>query len=652
MKKTLVSIIILLTGQVLSGQTLFTYGKKAVAVNKEEFLAAFKRNNPEDQSLKAKKEYLQTFYIPFKLKVQAARDIQLDTLPFLKNELENYKRQVADDHLVADSAIQALCAEAYVRSQRDIRLSHIFIPFDDAYVQPNSYIHPEPEDTMTAYKKAISAYNALLGGADFAGTARRFSADPSVKMNAGDLGFITVFSLPYQLENIAYELEKGTFSTPYKSKGGYHILLKTDERPAFGSLQGAQILLAFPPGISQGEKQKLRARADSLYKTLLSGADFNQLARQHSSDYNAATTGGVLNPDFRVGRYTPGFESAVISLTRNGDFTKPVETEYGIHIVRRDSHLPVSTDSLQALVDFRPQVLNDARIRISNELEEKRMLGVVGYKDLFGNDELLWQVTDGLVRTDNYQLPEKMTLSAPVFAIGNETRTLGDWVAYIQTIKNNYRTGSDIPYATLMKHYATVTAKKYYKDNLEIYNPTFRKQVKEFEEGNLFFEIMGRQVWNKGADNEKKLARFYKKHQAKYTWGESVNAILFTATDKNTAADIKADPQRFVENWRSFSQTPNGNIIADSMRFETALIPGYNSAMQENKLSVLTEQVAEGPASFLFIISKIAGGAPKTFAEARGFVIGDYQLELDSQWQKSLRKKYRVLVNDVVLNSL
>lgn len=651
MKRILTSALILLMGQTLAAQTLFTYGKNGI-VDKEEFLAAFNKNNPEDKSLQAKKEYLEQFYIPFKLKVQAAHDMHLDTLPFFKHELDNYKHQVLDDNLIADSAVRALCAEAYTRSLRDIRLSHIFVPFDDAYVLPDSYIHPEPEDTTAAYRKITSAYNTLLAGAGFAETARQYSGDPSAKINAGDLGFITVFSLPYQLENIAYHLEKGKFSAPYKSKGGYHILFKTDERPAFGTIKGAQLLLAFPPGITAGEKQILRVRADSLYNVLRTGADFDLLTRKYSSDFNAAMTGGALNPDFRIGRYDHNFETAVTALTQDGDITKPFETAYGIHIVKRDGRIPVSTDSMQALAAFRPQVLSDPRISITNELEEKRILRLVGYKDLFNNDDLLWTITQGVVYGDGSELPNEITASTAIFAVGNETRSLKDWVDYIQTIKNNYRAGTSIPYATLMKHYTTVTAKKYYRDNLEFYSPAFRKQLKEFEEGNLFFEIMGRQVWNKGSDDEKKLTKFYKRNQSQYIWGESINAILFTATDKNGAADIKADPQTFVNNWRTISETPNGNIIADSARFETAFVPGYNSSMPVNSLSVLSEPVADGPASMLFIISKQEGGSPKTFTEARGFVVNDYQEELDKKWQKSLRKKYRVVVNEPLLNSL
>ncbi|MBX3240516.1 MAG: peptidylprolyl isomerase [Chitinophagaceae bacterium] len=651
MKKKLALPILLLFCGTVSAQTLFTYGKQAV--DREEFLKAFNKNNAEDTTAEAKKIYLEQFYIPFRLKVQAARDMRLDTLPSLKYELINYKRQITEDYLLEEGALEELCKEAYDRSLTDIRLSHIFIPFDEAYIRnPEGYMQPETTDTTAAYRQVMAAYSALQQGADFTQTALEYSKDPEVKTNNGDIGFITVFSLPYHIESIAYTLDNGKFSEPYKSKAGYHIFQKTGERPAFGSIKGAQILLAFPPGIMPGEKQTLRKRADSLYRALQSGSDFDQLARQYSSDFNAATTGGALNPDFKIGRYEKTFEDAVMGLTKDGDYTRPFETAYGIHIVQRHQHVPVISDSLQAVTLFKNMVLNDTRIKISNERQDKNILAAVGYRDQFNNDALLWQVTDSLVKNSGYTLPKKITPATVIFSFGNESRTLKDWVDYVNTLKNNYRPGTEIPYAAIMQHYVKVTANQYYRENLDLYNEAFRAQLKEFEEGNLFFEVMGRQVWNKGADNEAALKKYYNANKSRYVWGESVNAVLFTALDAQAAQEIKSNPADFVKNWRKYANNTEGSIIADSTRFETAYIPGYKSDMPENSLSVLSEYSSEGPAGLLFILSRIPGGTEKRFEEARGFVINDYQSELDKKWITSLKKKYRVKINDQVLRTL
>ena len=51
----------------------------------------------------------------------------------------------------------------------------------------------------------------------------------------GDLGYVTVFTLPYDLENIVYSLKANSFSAPFKTKMGYHIFKNVSERKPLGS---------------------------------------------------------------------------------------------------------------------------------------------------------------------------------------------------------------------------------------------------------------------------------------------------------------------------------------------------------------------------------------------------------------------------------
>ncbi|MBS1607948.1 MAG: peptidylprolyl isomerase, partial [Bacteroidetes bacterium] len=95
-----------------------------------------------------------------------------------------------------------------------------------------------------------------------------------------DIGFITVFNLPYVLENIAYSTAPGKFSNIYHSKAGYHIFKNIGERKAVGKVKAQQILLAFPPGSDEATKKAIGKRADSLYKVLLKGGDITKLASQ------------------------------------------------------------------------------------------------------------------------------------------------------------------------------------------------------------------------------------------------------------------------------------------------------------------------------------------------------------------------------------
>ena len=85
----------------------------------------------------------------------------------------------------------------------------------------------------------------LQSGKNFDDVALKFSADPSVAQNKGNLGYITVFSLPYQFENVIYNLSPGKFSTPYRSNSGYHIFKKLGKEKQLAELRFHKFLLLF-----------------------------------------------------------------------------------------------------------------------------------------------------------------------------------------------------------------------------------------------------------------------------------------------------------------------------------------------------------------------------------------------------------------------
>src|SRR6476469_531624 len=123
MKKILLVFFIACCVSGVYAQTLFTYGNNAVT--KDEFLRAYNKNKTAvvDKST-ALKEYLD-LYIKFKLKVKAARDMHLDTLPALTTDLQNFRTQIEESYLNDDKEVDKLVQEAFTRSQKDIHISHL-----------------------------------------------------------------------------------------------------------------------------------------------------------------------------------------------------------------------------------------------------------------------------------------------------------------------------------------------------------------------------------------------------------------------------------------------------------------------------------------------------------------------------------------------
>lgn len=91
--------------------------------------------------------------------------------------------------------------------------------------------------------------------------------------------------------------------------------------------------------ILQPKTPEGRAKAEELLKELKAGADFAELAKQHSTDPGSGSRGGDLGLVGR-GRMVPEFDAAAFRLDKPGDLSDIIETGFGYHIIRLDEKQP------------------------------------------------------------------------------------------------------------------------------------------------------------------------------------------------------------------------------------------------------------------------------------------------------------------------
>ncbi len=625
----------------IHAQALITYGR--YAISKEEFLKAYGKNNitgkPTEQSYR---DYL-GLYTKYKLKVRAAYDMRLDTLPNQVAELLNFRNQIVDQYMTDENSTNRLVNEAFTRSQKDIHIAHIFIA-----VPKNA----SPADTLKAYKKATEAYAALKSGKDFGETAANYSDDPFAKTNHGDLGFITVFTLPYELETLAYNTAPGKFSTLYRSKSGFHIFKNIEERKAIGKMRAAQILLVFPYHASDAEKADTKQRADSIYHALLNGSDFAELAKKFSGDNMSFQNGGDM-PEFGVGRYESVFEKAAFALKKDGDISEPVETDFGYHIIKRLMRKPVSNTKDKATMDaLRQQVLGDSRINVAKKEMLQTILGQTKFKWGKFDENHLWAYTDSSLQ--NKTLPKFSDINdqAIIFSFAKKSFTVKQWVDYRKSIQNLHAPGTKTN-KEMFDDYRQAVAFEYYRNYLEDYNKTFAAQLNEFRDGNLLFEIMQRQVWDKASADSVGLKKYFDEHHDNYIWQPSADAIIFTCSNEKAARDIMNSLPNNVNKWRKIIDSSKGMAQADSGRFElTQLPPAEGNHFEPGRFSSFAKSSSDNSLTLAYIIHLYNDRMPRTFADARGLVINDYQNFIEDKWIAELKKKYPVKINEAVLKSL
>ena len=206
-------------------------------VRQSEFEYIYNKNNAKnaDYSRSSLEEYLE-LYIKFKLKVQRARDMQLDTIPGLMKELAGYRQQLANSYLNDKEVVHRLVEELYTRMQRDIELSHILIGMKK---------NAGNEDTLEAYNKANTFMDFLHSGTRFEPFAQKNSDDKRSAGKGGYLGYLRAM-LPngfYALENQIYSLKPGEIGGPIRTPLGYHIVKVHGSRESRGEMEAAHLLV-------------------------------------------------------------------------------------------------------------------------------------------------------------------------------------------------------------------------------------------------------------------------------------------------------------------------------------------------------------------------------------------------------------------------
>jgi peptidyl-prolyl cis-trans isomerase SurA len=634
--KKLAALVAVLAGLSVQGQPLFYYGKDSVTT--ADFLRAYRKNHTGAHSEKALRNYLD-LYIASRLKIAEARSRGYDTLPAFLADLESLRQQILPAYLNDREALDRLTEEAFQRSQKDLRLSHLFFAFQDGY------------DTVAAYRRATEALAALKKGQPFEVVAREYSEDPSARSNGGDMGYITVFTLPYELENLAYATPPGGLSPLYRSSAGYHLFRRTADRAPLGRLRAAQILLAFPPGATEESKKAQKRLADSLYRRLQQGDDFGQLAAQFSNDIISAASNGQL-AEFGTGEYDPVFGSAAFGLTKDGQVGAPVETAHGYHIIKRLQRIPVATQRTAAVLSLlRSRVEGSDRMRRPRQELAARILRQGGFQRQLKEEGALWAYADSLLNRRIPARPTGLEGSSPLFRLGERQVTVGEFTSYAQSFRFN-TAGKPKPFPVVMEEFLEATALDHYQNHLEKYNEGFRYQLEEFRDGNLFFEIMQREVWGRAQGDSAALARYYAANRGNYRWKESADAVIFYASDASSGRAFAAALRKSPSSWRSLVESMSEKIAADSGRFELEALPGKPAAIAAGALTSLQENKEDGTASLALVLKRYPAGGLRSFAEARGKVIADYQEVLEKEWLQALRKKYSVRVNEAQVRRL
>ena len=635
--------------QVKNDEVLMTIAGKKIQVG--EFMSIYQKNNVKGENIdkKSLEEYLDLF-INFKLKVQQAEELGLDTLTSFRNELNGYREQLAKPYFTDEATLDRLMHEAYERQKTDLRASHIFFK-----LKPS----PEPDDTLAAYKKAMMVKEKLVQGASFESMALEFSEDPSAKDreanqqhpflrgNKGDLGYFTVFDMVYPFENGAYNTETGSVSNPVRSDYGYHLIRITERRPALGKVTVAHIFVSIPKNATPDDSIRLQKRIDSIYTKLTQGVPFEDLVKTCSDDKGSAAKGGVL-PSFGVNRMVPEFIGAIYTLNNPGDFSKPTVTPYGWHIIKlveRKGQKPFDEEKQE----LKQKIMKDNRGDQTKQVVIARIKSENGVTENPDAKKDFYRVVTDSIFFGKWKVAQAGELSKMIFKVGNRTFLQSDFAEYLEKTQRKQEKQKIESYVDrLYASFLDESILKYEDSQLEKKYPEFKALMTEYRDGILLFDLTDQKVWSKAVKDTLGLKDFYQKNKNNYMWETRLDASIYTVKDPEAVQRVK----NFIKSGLSDTDLLK-EINTDSV--DILKIESNKFLKKENRIIDSIAWVPgfsgdiKSPGGTMFIyVRKVLKPQPKELNEARGLITAEYQNYLEKEWIKALRTKYPVVVNKEV----
>ncbi|MEJ5266341.1 MAG: peptidylprolyl isomerase [Bacteroidales bacterium] len=646
MKKILFGLVLVFSFSLLNAQERTILEIDDEKISAEEFLHIYKKNNTSDNAMtyEAMNEYMNLF-VNFKLKVHEAKKLGLDTLASFKQELAGYRSQLAQPYLTDKRVEEELYLEAYERMKYDVEVSHILIKVNQ---------NASPEDTLKAYKKIYDIYNKLKKGEDFVKLAREYSEDESVVMNDGNLGYRTVFSLVYDFENYMYITPVGSFSEPFRTRYGYHILKVTNKRPAKGKYKVAHIMRLVPKGSGTKLDEDARAIMDTVYQKIKQGEDFEKLAFQYSEDRRTAEQGGVIGWVTVGGRMIKEFEDAVFSLEKPGDIYPLLKTSYGYHLIKLLEIEPIKPFE-EVKNEIKSKISSSDRTSKSRDAILKQLKAEYNYKTYPQNLKEVYDVVTDSIFSGSWKLPEDLEIYNKILvSFLDKNYTQADFLRYLEKF-NRKQTPINLKIFidNSLSNFGEKMLLNYEESILENKYPSFKYLVNEYHDGILLFDLTDKMVWSKAITDTVGLQNFYEANKDKYMWGTRIELKEYKCADLKTAKVLYKALNKKFDNLSVIDKLNKKNP-------ETVVL-AKSEIKEKNESSLKDKQLSDTPGSkyvFLdetnFIVRTIIIRGPehKSLNEARGIITADYQNYLEQEWIKELKNKYTVTVNYDVLKSL
>jgi len=458
----------------------------------------------------------------------------------------------------------------------------------------------------------------------------------------------------YPFENAAYTIPIDSISYPVRTRYGYHLIQTLDKRKARGKVKVAHIMKLVPKSASQAQKKEAKEKIDSLYQLLIKGQDFASLAQKYSDDHASGTNGGEL-PWFGAGRMIPKFENAAFNIKAIGDFTKPIKTSFGWHIIKL-----IDKKGLKPFDELKPElytkVKNDSRAKLSQTIVLNKLKKEYHFKDenklglFYANIDTTYFEGKG----DINLIPQH---EQTMFSFANRKYTVLEFANYLYKNQphRGYANTDIISYiSNSYNKYTESELLKYEDTQLERKYPDFFYLMKEYHDGILLFNITDKEVWSKSMKDSIGLKNYFTKNKDKYIEEPEVNLSIFSYK----WFKLPKKWRKIKKNFNFSKSTPDSSILLIFNIYDKEFTLDTSSVFKLSDSILTTTNLTKSQLTkkYNFYFNKAAKKVyyirdyhkekTKELNQIKSIVASDYQKQLEDAWVENLKKKHKLEINE------
>lgn len=567
-------------------------------------------------------------YLNFKAKLQAAEDAGYFDDASIESELQNFAVQTAYSYWL-ENVVDDQMLDEY-ESRRDTLLS---------VTQLLMRLPPDapPSDTSRVYNTLKKARQEYISGTSFDTLVNKYASTVNNQKTGGKLGYISAGKTVKPFEDVAYNLEVDSISQPIRTRFGYHLVLVTEQKERQPDRDLSHIF--FRTRGQDVSVDSAMAKAWRAYRDLESGTPWEQTVKKYTEDQASINKAGRIGW-VNYGQYQPSFTDSVFAIDSFRTHTKPILTNYGVHIFRIDSVRSFQSDQAKRqsyLTELKqlPRYKNRRNIvhEKVREAENAQLIRVAEQKFIrFVNR------SHDTLRISELQLPDSLD-NIVHYTIGDSAYTISDYLKWLQ----QNRADEDVNYYKnqWLDEYEEYLAKKHIVQASLTRFPKYTVEYNEFKNSLAVFQITQDSVWTYGQKDTTALKSFYTKQKEVYTYPKRYLYTMLIALNDSTLYSAKKmmdngiEPDSIEAKLEKFGAKTD-SISVDFLQDE----PFYRlKNMQPGEFS---EPFNHNSRQKMIYFQRILPPRQKSFLEAYNEVLSKYQEQREKDWLQSLRKRYKV----------